>query len=225
MRTNWIYEAKEVSLRFKETNLLEFIWLASDCVRLVSENVTIASLGVTWAWTHASCGTMADDYEPLPPGCCWPLETKTKQLMGCCLPRYSTQVCQGTKWEECGVVWQVSTPQCGGFTFANYPSSAICRSLPIKVRRSVHNFFRTQIFKFAYWGSVKETISRSSNQKTFPTSVGWILLRITGMERLSIGRTLTSRRNGVECTLIRQDAHQHYTGYPKKCPVVNFVLF
>ena len=45
------------------------------------------------------------------------------------------------------------------------------------------------------------------------------------MERLSIGRTLTSRRNGVECTLIRQDAHQHYTGYPKKCPVVNFVLF
>ena len=134
MRTNRIYEAKEVSLSFKETNLLEFIWLASDCVRLVSENVTIASLGVTWAWTHASCGTMADDYEPLPPGCCWPLETKTKQLMGCCLPRYSTQVCQGTKWEECGVVWQVSTPQCGGFTFANYPSSAICRSLPITVR-------------------------------------------------------------------------------------------
>ena len=47
MRTNRIYEAKEVSLSFKETNLLEFIWLASDCVRLASENVTITSVGAT----------------------------------------------------------------------------------------------------------------------------------------------------------------------------------
>ena len=154
---------------------------ASECVRLASENVTITSVGATWVWRRAfrnfdlgglappSCGTMADAYEPLPPGCCWPLETKTKQLMGCCLPRYSTQVCQGTKWEECGVVWQVSTPQCGGFTFANYPSSAICRSLPIKVRRSVHNFSGLRFSSLHIEAVSKEPFLEVLITKLFPS--------------------------------------------------------